>query len=285
MNEDFKKYFNTGEFAKLCNVKKQTLFHYDDIGLFSPEIKDDNGYRYYSVQQFEVFNVILILKEIGMPLKEIKHYLDNKTPEALIELFENKITQVNREIENLKRIRKFMKTKIEITKKACIIDYSKITLEVLNEEHLVLSRSIENLSYKDYLKAVSEHMDYCNFHQLTAGYSISVMINRDNIFKGVSDNYSYIYTKLDSNIKIKPTFTRPKGLYAVAYHLGSYTTIDRTYKKIIEYLSEANLKIGKYAYEEYVLDETTMKGFDNYVTQILVEIEGHVSCDTPKQIT
>lgn len=117
MNEDFKKYFNTGEFAKLCNVKKQTLFHYDDIGLFSPEIKDENGYRYYSVQQFEVFNVILILKEIGMPLKEIKHYLDNKTPEALIELFENKITQVNKEIENLKRIRKFMKNKIEITKK------------------------------------------------------------------------------------------------------------------------------------------------------------------------
>lgn len=285
MNEDFKKYFNTGEFAKLCNVKKQTLFHYDDIGLFSPEIKDENGYRYYSVQQFEVFNVILILKEIGMPLKEIKYYLDNKTPEALIELFEDKIIQVNKEIENLKRIRKFMKTKIEITKKACITDYSKITLEVLNEDQLVLSRSIENLSYKDYLKAVSEHMDYCNLHQLTSGYSISLMINKENIFKGVSDNYSYIYTKLENNSKIKSTFTRPKGLYAIAYHQGSYTTIDKTYKKLIEYLNTANLKIGEYAYEEYVLDETTMRGFDNYVTQILVEIEGHVNCEDSKQIT
>lgn len=276
MNEDYKKYFNTGEFAKLCNVKKQTLFHYDDIGLFSPEIKDENGYRYYSVQQFEVFNVILILKEINMPLKEIKYYLDNKTPKTLIELFENKIIQVNKEIENLKRIRKFMKTKIELTKKACTTDYSKITLEVLKEERLVLSRSIENLSYKDYLKAVSEHMDYCNLHQLTSGYSISLMINKENIFKGVSDNYSYIYTKLENNSKIKSTFTRPKGLYAIAYHQGSYTTIDQTYKKIIEYLSEAKLKIGTYAYEEYVLDETTMKGFENYVTQILVEIKGHV---------
>ena len=45
MSEHLKKYFNTGEFAKLCNVKKQTLFHYDDIGIFSPEIKDHNGYR------------------------------------------------------------------------------------------------------------------------------------------------------------------------------------------------------------------------------------------------
>ncbi|MCY8196596.1 MerR family DNA-binding transcriptional regulator, partial [Bacillus spizizenii] len=44
MSEDLKKYFTTGEFAKLCHVKKQTLFHYDDIGLFSPEIKNENGY-------------------------------------------------------------------------------------------------------------------------------------------------------------------------------------------------------------------------------------------------
>ncbi|MCY8369077.1 BltR family transcriptional regulator, partial [Bacillus spizizenii] len=28
MSEDLKKYFTTGEFAKLCHVKKQTLFHY-----------------------------------------------------------------------------------------------------------------------------------------------------------------------------------------------------------------------------------------------------------------
>lgn len=277
MNENLKKYFNTGEFAKLCNVKKQTLFHYDDIGIFSPEIKDENGYRYYSVQQFEVFNVILILKEIKMPLKEIKTYLDNRTPEALVKLFENKITQVNKEIENLKRIRKFMKTKIEITKKSCSIDYSKITLEIINEEHLVLSRSIENLSYKDYLKAISEHLSQCNLHKLNTGYSICAMISKKNILKGVSDNYSYVYTKLESNISIKSSFTKPKGLYAVAYHQGSYTTIDKTYKNIIKFLNEANLNIGKYAYEEFILDETTMKGYEHYVTQIVIEIDEHVN--------
>lgn len=30
MSEDVRKYFTTGEFAKLCHVKKQTLFHYDE---------------------------------------------------------------------------------------------------------------------------------------------------------------------------------------------------------------------------------------------------------------
>lgn len=29
-------YFTTGDFAKLCEVTKQTLFHYDNIGLLCP---------------------------------------------------------------------------------------------------------------------------------------------------------------------------------------------------------------------------------------------------------
>ncbi|MDU4892145.1 MAG: MerR family transcriptional regulator [Clostridium sp.] len=72
MNINLQNYFTTGEFAKLVGVTKHTLFHYDDIGVFSPEIKKDNDYRYYSVFQIEAFYVIYTLKELEMPLKEIK---------------------------------------------------------------------------------------------------------------------------------------------------------------------------------------------------------------------
>ena len=36
------KPLTTGEFAKICNVKKHTLFHYDDIGLLKPDYYDEN---------------------------------------------------------------------------------------------------------------------------------------------------------------------------------------------------------------------------------------------------
>nr|WP_243686593.1 MerR family DNA-binding transcriptional regulator [Clostridioides difficile] len=39
MSQVSKNYFTTGEFAKICGINKKTLFHYDDIGLFSPELK------------------------------------------------------------------------------------------------------------------------------------------------------------------------------------------------------------------------------------------------------
>ena len=47
-NVSEESYLTCGEFAALCEVKKQTLFHYDDIGLLKPEIVNDKGYRFYS---------------------------------------------------------------------------------------------------------------------------------------------------------------------------------------------------------------------------------------------
>ncbi len=73
-------YFTISEFAKLCGVGKQTLYHYDKMGIFSPEIIKENNYRYYSYKQLEVFFAINILKEIGMSLKDIKKYLDKRNP-------------------------------------------------------------------------------------------------------------------------------------------------------------------------------------------------------------
>ena len=40
-------HFTTGEFARLCGVSKHTLFHYDEMGVFSPSGRGENGYRYY----------------------------------------------------------------------------------------------------------------------------------------------------------------------------------------------------------------------------------------------
>ena len=80
MNRHAQTYFTTGEFAALCGVTKHTLFHYDQLGIFSPVLKEENGYRFYSYAQIEVFHVISTLKELDIPLKEIKAYLDRWWP-------------------------------------------------------------------------------------------------------------------------------------------------------------------------------------------------------------
>lgn len=64
MSEDVKKYFTTGEFSKLCRVKKQTLFHYDEIGLFSPEIKKKMGIDIIPIINLRFFKSSVYLKSL-----------------------------------------------------------------------------------------------------------------------------------------------------------------------------------------------------------------------------
>ncbi|WP_406241942.1 MerR family transcriptional regulator [Tissierella carlieri] len=98
MNKNLQNYFTTGEFAKIVGVTKHTLFHYDQIGIFSPELKGENEYRYYSVFQVEPFYVISALKELGMPLKEIKAYLDIRGPEKLIDLLNKQEDEIDKKL-------------------------------------------------------------------------------------------------------------------------------------------------------------------------------------------
>ena len=108
--------FTTGEFAALCGVTKHTLFHYDEIGIFSPAIRGENGYRYYAPAQIEVFQVIAVLKELGMPLAEIRAYLDRRSPEHLLDLLEREGTALKEKIARLRRLRALIARKAELTR-------------------------------------------------------------------------------------------------------------------------------------------------------------------------
>lgn len=63
MNKE-NSYLTIAQFAKLHNVNKRTLHYYAKIGLFSPNYKGENNYRYYSNLQSIDFEYIRMFKEL-----------------------------------------------------------------------------------------------------------------------------------------------------------------------------------------------------------------------------
>ena len=116
---DLKEYFfTTGEFAKLCGVKKHTLFHYDEQGVFSPDIVRENGYRYYSLMQYDLFSIIADLRELGMPLKKIKAYLDARSPQNLLLLLKDQQQEIEQKIVRLNQQKQALAFKASVTREA-----------------------------------------------------------------------------------------------------------------------------------------------------------------------
>lgn len=271
-------HLTTGEFAKLCKVKKQTLFHYDDIGIFSPEIKGENGYRYYSFGQLEVFTVISMLKELHMPLKEIKTYMDNRSPDALIELLEEQKKEIDRKMEELEWIRGFIDTKTQLTKAGIAAQPGIIYIEKINKEYMVMSDYKGSGDNKDIAAAMIEHLNFCHSKDIYSAHTIGGMIPTSEVPVDDTYSYSHFYTKLSKNdysldFKTAPTSmvsSKPAGDYAIIYHKGGYHEIYNDYQKLVDYTKEKGLTMGSHFYEDVILDELTMKGGDNYVLKLSV---------------
>lgn len=274
MSENKNEYLTTGEFAKICGIPKHILFYYDEINLFRPEITKENGYRYYSFRQFDTFSIISALKKLGMPLKEIKKYMDERNPEKLINLLEEKSNEVAEEIIKLKNTKHGIDLLKELTENALSAEYNVIEPAYHKSMDALCSASMENSKDNSYLSFLTELMAFRNNSNASLIDFLGGSITVDNILKKRYDSFSYLYTKTGNADKRSITPVRKEGWYLQVYYKGSYRNISEMYTRIIQYAEEHEIKLGKNAYEEYLIFEIGTKNREDYVTLMLVEIEG-----------
>lgn len=97
--------YKIGEFAKKVNTNVQTLRYYDDIGLLKPKVVDKfTSYRYYNDDNVNEYYIIVLLKELGFSLDEVKEYKGNLSDEVLLNKRKNIIENIIKEKETIKLI-------------------------------------------------------------------------------------------------------------------------------------------------------------------------------------
>jgi DNA-binding transcriptional MerR regulator len=92
-----KEVYRAKEFASLAGVTVRALHHYDRLGLLRPKQRSEAGYRLYGLRDFARLEQIVVLKFLGMPLKQIGRLLE---PEA--KLFD--VLQQQRDVLFAKRV-------------------------------------------------------------------------------------------------------------------------------------------------------------------------------------
>ena len=65
------------EVARASGISPRTLRHYDAIGLLRPAHVGPNGYRFYGNDELARLQRILLLRELGLGLEEIKAIVDD----------------------------------------------------------------------------------------------------------------------------------------------------------------------------------------------------------------
>lgn len=90
-----KNLISAGELAKLACTTKRTILFYDEKGVLKPQCISKNKYRFYSQRQVLDYQMILLLRTLGISLSEIKRKGN------LVELFNKKKPLIEKEISLL----------------------------------------------------------------------------------------------------------------------------------------------------------------------------------------
>ncbi|WP_461810879.1 MerR family transcriptional regulator [Faecalimonas sp.] len=258
----------TAQFAKLHNVNKRTLHYYDEIGLFSPLAKGENGYRYYDLSQSLDFEYIRMLKELHMSIGEIQQYINHPTPKKFLSIVDAKEFEIDREIKKLIYVKKAIQMKkkqIEIT-----TNLQEKTIEIVDCEEEKLSFLPYDFCDDDIFSAFSYIKNAWGVEQIRMG--VGAMISVEKILDNDFSKYDGIYTGALHSVPTKHIFYRPKGKYISCYHKGEWNTLPNAYQKMISYANKKRLKLTGYAYE-MGMNEFAIAKEEEYITRIMMKVE------------
>lgn len=266
------RYVKTGEFARLLGVSKHTLFYYDEIGLFSPEIKTENGYRYYSFNQLDTFEIISTLRELEVPLNEIRSYMENRDPQLLLQLFQTESKKLDQKIRHLKQTKNWIRQKTDSVRQMLDADLENISIQQEPEKYLIQSEG--DLSDDIcWAQEVGKLYDYCTEKGIKSPYPIGYRQNLEDIQNGIYDNYHVFYEMLDKKPLKANYHKKPAGDYLVAYHKGSWQTVGQTYEKILLFAKEKHLHLSEYCYEDCLIDSLSVRREEDFITRITCHID------------
>ncbi|MEU6107968.1 MerR family transcriptional regulator [Streptomyces albidoflavus] len=76
--------WSIAEVARMSKVTSRTLRHYDEIGLLPPAWTGSNGHRYYEEAGLLRLQQILLMRELGLGLREIQAVLDSRLDQVAV---------------------------------------------------------------------------------------------------------------------------------------------------------------------------------------------------------
>lgn len=261
-------YMTISEFSKLSGISRANLIFYDKIGLLSPAIRDKKEYRLYSRQQLGNSYMIMILRDIGLSLKEIGHYSNQRTPELMTRLFTAQEAAVRQKMKKLRDSLDVMRVYAEMAQSTRHIREHKIDIIKCAAEPVFFGPLIDYSGGKTYAQATIDFWRYCQTTEVALSYPLGARISQKNLTAGgwLKPDQLYLRTA-------RGTTKKPAGLYAIGYDRGNYGQTDRLYKRMLQSIRRQGYAVAGDAFEEYPLNEVSTQNPQDFLIRVAIRVK------------
>ena len=266
--------FSIGELARSQNISKQTLIFYDKIGLFKPAyVNKENGYRYYSAEQMDYLDTILIMKKIGIPLEEIKAQMENYTTASSLAFLKQQMEIIAKKIKELTLIENRLKNRCEQVEKAFL--YADPVPKISKTKPIyILCRKVQPPFDRVEISVETKACYTQAFEaKIPIFFQCGVAVPIQKILDGKYTEARMAFLTTEKCEGVDNIRELPAGLVVSTYHFGHYyDTIDQAYKRLLAYCRENNFEIVSDAYEFCINDYITSRNEEEFITKVMVYV-------------
>lgn len=265
------------ELAKLRRVTAETLRYYDRIDLIKPTYVDPNSnYRYYSIRQYEKVGTIRELRQLGLSVKEIQDYFDDRNLEKSTEILEFHYKRLQEEIRQKMLLTKSLGRKLAFLKEMSVPPVCDTVFEQCFPERYMLT-------YGEKAGGPREHAFGFTKLELCLEENAPILAS-DRI--GVYYEDGSILEEAEGYIPAVPMIlvekgeapgenekTIPAGRYICMYYQGSgLEEYNAAFVQIRNYMQACGLELNGLIIQIYKIDVTVTSRDEECVMEIQVPV-------------
>lgn len=249
--------FRIGEFSRLTLVPVTTLRYYADLGILVPAYVDpETGYRYFSAEQVPLVNRLLVLKDLGLSLGEVKAVVaDELGPDELRGMLRLKRAEIGRRVEEEQQRLDRVEARLRLIEKEGGMPGQEIVIKQV--------QAVRGLGCRD-------TVDQMGIGPMFGDVLGGVMMQGATPSgppMAVYHDPEFDPAAVDMEVLI-PTAAPPSGATpggreivecvvpaaeaAVTVHLGPYPTLGEAYQALLAWFSEQGRTVGGPAVEVYL---------------------------------
>jgi len=256
------------EFSKISGVESSTLRYWDEIGVFSPVMRNpENNYRHYSPAQLLALNFVTTLSDLEIPLKTIAKLREDRDPENFLELLEKQERQMDMEMRNLRQRYSIIHARRELINMGIKVDVNSISVLHLEERAMILWPRNEYNEGDTFLQPLAAFISHTGEQHINLSFPVAG--RHDSM-----ESFAKAPGRPDNFLSIDPigTYTRKAGDYLVGYARGNYGEIGDLPERMIAYAKENSLNTSGPVYSMYLHEEICTKDPENYLCKCSIAV-------------
>lgn len=276
-----------GELSTLCNIPQKTLRYYDEIGLFTPDYRDDSThYRYYSKSQIVNLMIIKTLKQMGFPLKDIRQIISENDAQSLEANINSHLETMRDDI--MKRIDQYTECNYLLQKIQNGIDILEASSSLPSEDLAISIEHIPKISLM-YDRSEMEGYDYSEMsldrwisilrkaehskHKIMG--PVYVTFYEDNIMNKFLSANSMVEFAVHIEDTSSTDDIRDFGDFdaVTMIHIGNYEDIPTSYIQMMKWIRQNGYTVTGPATEEFILSPLDVNDETRRVTKIIIPVE------------